>query len=130
MFDNVTLGELAVLFVAFQALVKGIDWSWDRFVRPKIQRDNDFTNIEKELKDISVKLDNDNNLLKDHSHRLTNLETKMIDIEEDRIDIHNALRVIVLGQQAVTKSLLEDGNNKEGLNDAEKALAEYLAGKL
>lgn len=130
MFDNVTVGQLAILFGTFTAIVKGFDWIMERFIKPKFQKETAMTDIEKEIKEIAGKLDKDYSTLKDHDKRIMSLESRIGDIEEDRIDVHEALHVLVVGQQAVTKSLLEDGNNKVGLRNAELELEKYLTSKV
>ena len=69
-------------------------------------------------------------MLDNHEKRIETMEEKMKEDEVDREDIHKALHVMVVGLQAINKSILNDGNNKVGLQNAEKQLEDYLHSKI
>ena len=127
---NISITEFWAYIIGAVAVVKTIDWIWGRFVTPKLEKDEKFEKMEKALTEIKEKLDKDYQKLDGHEERIAKLEAKAKDSAAEREDMHNALKVIIVGQQAITKSLLEDGNNKSGLKQAEKLLEEYLTSKV
>lgn len=124
--NQINVAQLVTLYVCFASSVKAIDWLWARFIKPKLEKEKKSFDIEVEISAIKNKLDKDYSLLSDHEKRISSVEEKVRFSEEDRKDLHNAIRVMIVGQQAITKSLLEDGNNKDGLQRAEEQLEDYL----
>lgn len=127
---NITITEFWAYIIGAVAVVKTIDWIWGRFITPKLEKDEKFEKMEKDLQEINSKLDRDYQKLDGHEERIAKLEARAEDNESEREDMHNALKVIIVGQQAITKSLLEEGNNKSGLKEAERLLEEYLTSKV
>ena len=112
------------------ALWNIIKWVYNYFVKPGEDVTKDILSIKKDISDIKGKLEQDYKVLNDHEKALNDLARRVIQQEDDSNDIHNALRVILVAEQAVTKSLLEDGNNKEGLRKAQEELNNYLRSKI
>lgn len=128
--ENMTVTQLWAYLLGAIAIYKTVEYLWDKFINPKLKKDAKFESMEKALVEIKEKLDKDFKMLDNHEKRLEHVEEKIKEDESDREDIHNALHVIVVGQQAITKSLLEGGNNRDGLQKAEEQLEEYLRSKI
>lgn len=128
--EGITLGEIIAAGAVLMALWKLLTWVVDTFVKPKEAVNKDIADIKKELTEIKQKLTEDYRKLNDHEQALSDLARRVIQQEDDSADIHNALRVILIAEQAVTKSLLENGNNKEGLRQAQTELNRYLQSKI
>ncbi len=129
-FDNITLAQLIMLVGSAAALVKFIDWAWGRFVSPRLKKDSEIAKMAEKLETIDKKLTNDFVTLEQHGRRIENLEVRMSGQEKDSAELHNSLRVLVVALQAMIKSSLENGNNREGLKNAEEELNEYLRSKV
>ena len=128
--DNMTVTQLWAYLLGAIAIYKTIEYLWDKFINPKLKKDARFESMEKSLVEIKDKLDRDFQMLDNHEKRIETMEEKMKEDEVDREDIHKALHVMVVGLQAINKSLLNDGNNKVGLQNAEKQLEDYLHSKI
>jgi hypothetical protein len=129
-FDNITLAQLIMLVGSAAALVKFIDWVWGRFVSPKLKKDSEIAKMAEKLETIDKKLTNDFVTLEQHGRRIETLEVRMSGQEKDSEELHNSLRVLVVALQAMIKSSLENGNNREGLKNAEEELDKYLRSKV
>ena len=125
-----TLGQIIAAGAVLMALWNIIKWVYNYFVKPGEDVTKDILSIKKDISDIKGKLEQDYKVLNDHEKALNDLARRVIQQEDDSNDIHNALRVILVAEQAVTKSLLEDGNNKEGLRKAQEELNHYLRSKI
>ena len=128
--NDVTIGQLVVLFGSLVAFIKFVDWAWGRFVTPRLKHDAVFKSMEQKLEKIDNKLTNDFVKLEQHDRRLENLEVRMKEQEKDSQELHNTLRILVVAMQAMIKSSLENGNNREGLEKAEDQLNNYLNSKV
>ena len=128
--EGITLGQIIAAGAVLMALWNIIKWVYNYFVKPGEDVTKDILSIKKDISDIKGKLEQDYKVLNDHEKALNDLARRVIQQEDDSNDIHNALRVILVAEQAVTKSLLEDGNNKEGLRKAQEELNHYLRSKI
>lgn len=128
--EGITLGQIIAAGAVLMALWNIIKWVYNYFVKPGEDVTKDILSIKKDISDIKGKLEQDYKVLNDHEKALNDLARRVIQQEDDSNDIHNALRVILVAEQAVTKSLLEDGNNKEGLRKAQEELNNYLRSKI
>ena len=128
--DKITVIEAWGIILSVVAVVKVIDWLWERFITPHLKKKEKDASMEKSLNEIKEKLNKDFEKLGDHEVRIGKLEGVANDSKTEREEMHQALKIIVIGQQAITKSLLEDGNNKEGLQKAEEMLDDYLTSKV
>lgn len=128
--EGITVGQIVAAGAVLMALWNIIKWVYNYFVKPGEDVTNDITTIKKDISDIKGKLEQDYKVLNDHEKALNDLARRVIQQEDDSNDIHNALRVILVAEQAVTKSLLENGNNKEGLRKAQEELNNYLRSKI
>ena len=128
--EGITLGQIIAAGAVLMALWNIIKWVYNYFVKPGEDVTKDILSIKKDISDIKGKLEQDYKVLNDHEKALNDLARRVIQQEDDSNDIHNALRVILVAEQAVTKSLLEDGNNKEGLRKAQDELNHYLRSKI
>ena len=122
--EGLTIGDIIAAGAVLMALWKFITWAFDIFVKPKEKVNKDIADIKRDITEIKEKLNADYKQLSEHEQALQELSRR------DSKDIHNALRVILIAEQAVTKSLLENGNNKEGLRQAQKELNNYLQSKI
>lgn len=127
--EGITIGELLIAGASLMAIWKFIQWIWTTFVKPREDTESDIASIKKDLTEIKAKLQKDFDTLNEHDRSINELARKMVQIETDSQDIHRVLRVIVVAEQAVTKSLLE-GDNEEGLRHAQKELNDYLSSKV
>lgn len=127
--EGVTIGDILVAGASLMAIWKLIQWVWSTFVKPKEDRDNDIKEIKEDIAEIKTKLQSDYQMLSNHDRSIDELARKVVQIETDSNDLHQVLRIIVVAEQAVTKSLLE-GNNEEGLRKAQKELNDYLNSKI
>ena len=128
--EGITIGQIIAAGAVLMALWNIIKWVYNYFVKPGEDVTKDILSIKKDISDIKGKLEQDYKVLNDHEKALNDLARRVIQQEDDSNDIHNALRVILVAEQAVTKSLLEDGNNKEGLRKAQEELNNYLRSKI
>ena len=128
--EGITVGQIVAAGAVLMALWNIIKWVYNYFVKPGEDVTKDILSIKKDISDIKGKLEQDYKVLNDHEKALNDLARRVIQQEDDSNDIHNALRVILVAEQAVTKSLLEDGNNKEGLRKAQDELNHYLRSKI
>ena len=128
--EGITVGQIVAAGAVLMALWNIIKWVYNYFVKPGEDVTKDILSIKKDISDIKGKLEQDYKVLNDHEKALNDLARRVIQQEDDSNDIHNALRVILVAEQAVTKSLLEDGNNKEGLRKAQEELNNYLRSKI
>lgn len=128
--ENITLIQAWGIVLSIVAIIKVLDWIADRFIKPHLVKKERDNNMEKSLQEIKDKLNKDFEKLGDHEVRIGKLENVANDSKVEREDMRNALKIIVIGQQAITKSLLEDGNNKDGLKKAEEMLDDYLTSKV
>ena len=128
--EGITIGQIIAAGAVLMALWNIIKWVYNYFVKPGEDVTKDILSIKKDISDIKGKLEQDYKVLNDHEKALNDLARRVIQQEDDSNDIHNALRVILVAEQAVTKSLLEDGNNKEGLRKAQEELNHYLRSKI
>lgn len=128
--EGITIGQIVAAGAVLMALWNIIKWVYNYFVKPGEDVTKDITTIKKDISDIKGKLEQDYKVLNDHEKALNDLARRVIQQEDDSNDIHNALRVILVAEQAVTKSLLENGNNKEGLRKAQEELNNYLRSKI
>lgn len=128
--EGITIGQIVAAGAVLMALWNILKWVYNSFVKPGEDVTKDITTIKKDISDIKGKLEQDYKVLNDHEKALNDLARRVIQQEDDSNDIHNALRVILVAEQAVTKSLLEDGNNKEGLRKAQEELNHYLRSKI
>lgn len=67
-------------------------------------------------------------LTKDNA-RIKRLEERIDSVDKDLVDIHNLMRLNVKASQALLKSTL-DGDNKEEIKEASKAIQEYMNNQL
>lgn len=128
--EGLTIGDIIAAGAVLMALWKFITWAFDIFIKPKEKVNKDIADIKRDITEIKEKLNADYKQLSEHEAALQELSRRVINQEDDSKDIHNALRVILIAEQAVTKSLLENGNNKEGLRQAQKELNNYLQSKI
>lgn len=63
------------------------------------------------------------------NERLKNLEGRVDAVDKDLADIHALIRLNVKASQALLKANL-DGDNKEDVRDASKAIQEYMNSQL
>ena len=75
-------------------------------------------------------LKNDYQKLQDHDNRLKRLEDLQRDSEEDRKELHESFRVTMVALQALLKSRLENDNNIDGIQNAEREIENYMRSKL
>lgn len=122
--------EVWGLILSAITVFKTFEYLINRFIFPKFQKDVEDKQMKETIQEIKSKLDKDFEVLNKHEERLDALENKINESEHDRSNMREALRIIVYGQQQITKSLLEDGNNKKGLQEAESKLDEYLRLKM
>lgn len=128
--DNITIGQIVAAGAVLMALWNILKWIYSTFVKPADDVTKDINDIKKDIAEIKTKLQADYSTLNEHEKALDDLARRLIQQEDDSDDIHNALRVILVAEQAVTTSLLENGNNKEGLRNAQKELNNYLRSKI
>ena len=124
--EGITIGQIIAAGAVLMALWNIIKWVYNYFVKPGEDVTKDILSIKKDISDIKGKLEQDYKVLNDHEKALNDLARRVIQQEDDSNDIHNALRVILVAEQA----LLEDGNNKEGLRKAQEELNHYLRSKI
>lgn len=129
-YRSVTVGEVIIIASAFVALVKFLDWIWNKFIDPHLKREQTLTQTEKDIKEIKEMLKNDYQRLQDHDSRLKRLEDLQRDSEEDRKELHESFRVTMVALQALLKSRLENDNNISGIKNAEKEIENYMRSKL
>ena len=129
-YKDVTIGELIIVVSALVAFIKFIDWLWDKFVKPHLKREQTLTQTEKDIKEIKEMLKNDYQKLQDHDTRLKRLEDLQRDSEEDRKELHESFRVTMVALQALLKSRLENDNNIDGIQNAEREIEHYMRSKL
>lgn len=122
--------EVWGLILSAITVFKTFEYLINRFIFPKFQKDVEDKQMKETIQEIKSKLDKDFEVLNKHEERLDALENKINESDHDRSNMREALRIIVYGQQQITKSLLEDGNNKKGLQEAESKLDEYLRLKI
>lgn len=122
--------EVWGLILSAITVFKTFEYLINRFIFPKFQKDVEDKQMKETIQEIKSKLDKDFEVLNKHEERLDALENKINESDHDRSNMREALRIIVYGQQQITKSLLEDGNNKKGLQEAESKLDEYLRLKM
>lgn len=128
--EGITIGDLLIAGASLMALYKLLQWLFVTFIKPDKDRDDDIAGIKKDIAEIKQKLDRDYTMLADHDKSINDLACRVVQQETDSVELHKVLRIIVVAEQAVTKSLLEDGNNKEGLRHAQNELNEYLQSKI
>lgn len=128
--EGITIGDLLIAGASLMALYKLLQWLFVTFIKPDKDRDDDIAGIKKDIAEIKQKLDRDYSMLADHDKSINDLARRVVQQETDSVELHKVLRIIVVAEQAVTKSLLEDGNNKEGLRNAQNELNEYLQSKI
>lgn len=128
--EGITIGDLLIAGASLMALYKLLQWLFVTFIKPDKDRDDDISGIKKDIAEIKQKLDRDYSMLADHDKSINDLARRVVQQETDSVELHKVLRIIVVAEQAVTKSLLEDGNNKEGLRNAQNELNEYLQSKI
>lgn len=128
--EGITIGDLLIAGASLMALYKLLQWLFVTFIKPDKDRDDDIAGIKKDIAEIKQKLDRDYTMLADHDKSINDLARRVVQQETDSVELHKVLRIIVVAEQAVTKSLLEDGNNKEGLRNAQNELNEYLQSKI
>lgn len=128
--EGITIGDLLIAGASLMALYKLLQWLFVTFIKPDKDRDDDIAGIKKDIAEIKQKLDRDYTMLADHDKSINDLARRVVQQETDSVELHEVLRIIVVAEQAVTKSLLEDGNNKEGLRHAQNELNEYLQSKI
>lgn len=128
--EGITIGDLLIAGASLMALYKLLQWLFVTFIKPDKDRDDDIAGIKKDIAEIKQKLDRDYTMLADHDKSINDLARRVVRQETDSVELHKVLRIIVVAEQAVTKSLLEDGNNKEGLRNAQSELNEYLQSKI
>lgn len=129
-YNSVTVGEVIIIASAFVALVKFLDWIWNKFIDPHLRDKQALTQTEKDIKEIKEMLKNDYQRLQDHEDRLKRLENLQKDSEEDRKELHESFRVTMVALQALLKSRLENDNNISGIKNAEKEIENYMRSKL
>lgn len=122
--------EVWGLILSAITVFKTFEYLINRFIFPKFQKDVEDKQMKETIQEIKSKLDKDFEVLNRHEERLDALENKINESDHERSNMREALRIIVYGQQQITKSLLEDGNNKKGLQEAESKLDEYLRLKM
>lgn len=128
--EGITIGDLLIAGASLMALYKLLQWLFVTFIKPDKDRDDDIAGIKKDIAEIKQKLDRDYSMLADHDKSINDLARRVVRQETDSVELHKVLRIIVVAEQAVTKSLLEDGNNKDGLRNAQSELNEYLQSKI
>ena len=124
--ENITVIQAWAMFISAIAVFKVFEWIFQRFITPHFVKKQKEESIDKTLTEIKDKLDKDFNKLENHEDRIGKLEKIANEALQEHDDLRETLKVIVVGQQAITKSILYEGNNKEGLLKAEKMLDEYL----
>ena len=129
-YNSVTVGQVIIIASAFVALVKFLDWIWNKFIDPHLRDKQALTQTEKDIKEIKEMLKNDYQRLQDHEDRLKRLENLQKDSEEDRKELHESFRVTMVALQALLKSRLENDNNISGIKNAEKEIENYMRSKL
>lgn len=130
MFENITVAQGWGMLLSAIAVLKVFEWIFDKFITPHFKKKEEEEDIKKTVNEIKQKLDKDFEKIGNHEVRIGKLESSAELSEEERKDTRNALKIIIVGQQAITKSLLEDGNNKDGLKKAEEMLDDYLTSKV
>ena len=130
MFENITIAQGWGMLLSSIAVIKVLEWIFDKFITPHFKKKEEEEDIKKTVNEIKQKLDKDFEKIGNHEVRIVKLESSAELSEEERKDTRNALKIIIVGQQAITKSLLEDGNNKDGLKKAEEMLDDYLTSKV
>lgn len=130
MFENITVAQGWGMLLSAIAVLKVFEWIFDKFITPHFKKKEEEEDIKKTVNEIKQKLDKEFEKIGNHEVRIEKLETNANASEEERKDTRNALKIIIVGQQAITKSLLEDGNNKDGLKKAEEMLDDYLTSKV
>ena len=130
MFENITVAQGWGMLLSAIAVLKVFEWMFDKFITPHFQKKEKDASMEKSIQEIKTKLDKDFEKLGNHEVRIEKLETVAGDSKAEREDMRKALKIIVIGQQAITKSLLDNGNNKGGLQNADKMLDDYLTSKV
>lgn len=130
MFENITVAQGWGMLLSAIAVLKVFEWIFDKFITPHFKKKEEEEDIKKTVNEIKQKLDKDFEKIGNHEVRIGKLEISANASEEERKDTRNALKIIIVGQQAITKSLLEDGNNKDGLKKAEEMLDDYLTSKV
>ena len=130
MFENITIAQGWGMLLSAIAVLKVLEWIFDKIITPHFKKKEEEEDIKKTVNEIKQKLDKEFEKIGNHEVRIEKLETNANASEEERKDTRNALKIIIVGQQAITKSLLEDGNNKDGLKKAEEMLDDYLTSKV
>lgn len=130
MFENITIAQGWGMLLSAIAVLKVFEWIFDKFITPHFKKKEEEEDIKKTVNEIKQKLDKDFEKIGNHEVRIGKLEISANASEEEQKDTRNALKIIIVGQQAITKSLLEDGNNKDGLKKAEEMLDDYLTSKV
>lgn len=128
--EGITIGQIILAGGSLMALYKIIQWAWMTFVKPKEDITKDISDIKAEIKQINEKLDNDYVTIGKHEQSLNQITAKLGNHLEEYEDVHEGLKVMLISQNQVLKSLLENGNNKEGLRSAHDQLTKYLQSKL
>ena len=128
--EGITIGEIIVAGGSLMALYKLIQWLWLTFVKPKEDITKDISDIKAEIKQINQKLENDFVAIGKHESTLSQMGVKLGAHLEEYEDVHEGLKVMLISQNQVLKSLLENGNNKDGLKKAHAQLTKYLQSKL
>ena len=128
--EGITIGQIILAGGSLMALYKIIQWLWQTFVKPKEDIAKDINDIKNEIKQINEKLNNDYATLQRHENLLSDHSTTIRDHSSAYEDMHEGLKVMLISQQAVMKSLLENGNNKGGLRSAQAELSKYLQSKI
>lgn len=124
--ENITVVQAWAMFLSAIAVFKAFEWIFQRFITPHFIKKQKEESIDNTLNEIKEKLDKDFAKLENHEVRIGKLESIANNALEEHNDLRETLKVIVIGQQAITKSILYEGDNREGLLKAEKMLDEYL----
>lgn len=95
---------------AVMAIEKFVKWMRSRTTIAKLQE---------KVEEHSFYLENDNK-------RIKGLEVKLEDSKKDREEIHEVNRLTLTAVQALLKSNLEGGNNREGMKSASDDIQKFL----
>lgn len=124
--EMMTVAEVILVFGVIMSLGTIVKWVYDTFHKPK----DDIKEVRESLNEIKNKLDDDFKKLTSHEDRLEHIESRLDYYEKDKKDVHDGLRVILGSLKQITKSILEDGNNHEGLRTSEKEIDDYMRAKV
>lgn len=104
--------------IVFISSVCGAIMAIEKFVK-WMQSKTTIAKLKETIEEHTFYLENDNK-------RIKSLELKLEDSKKDREEIHEVNRLTLTAVQALLKSNLEGGNNREGMKSASDDIQKFL----